>query len=499
VVVSSLTLYTVGSDSAGTMPLKTIIRVVLSFVLAATIISAAYAQPPPTLVWSDPVNTNDIALSADGQYVVVATSAEVRFYGRSSSAPLWTYSKTGEMFASVAISADGSYVAAGGFHIYFWSNAKSLPHDNPAPTWISVDLNGQIQHRCLAISDDGSTVAACGTGPGVYVFSWTGAAGKSGSDVDMTWDYFLNGQVEAIAISDDGNHVAAVGYGSLPDGGGLGGVLVYWNNAGSLTKTYPPSPLPGQEPTWSGQESGEDFVDVAISDDGNYVAVAGMGGTGTVYYWAGATSRTGTPQPPTWEASEGGVPFTSVDMSCDGDSVIAGAGTLAPIFLAGAGMAVAEAPANGPTSNSVYFWGGARSLTSNPSPSWVYPTVYPVWDVAINDAGTYMAAVDIGLPDTLYFFNRQGNLLWQDQAISGELLSISCDGRTLAVGHYANPQTTAYLFDTGYSSPCCGAEEAVGGAVMPVNILATWGPWLAVIGVAGCIGTAVVVAKKRHL
>jgi hypothetical protein len=34
---------------------------------------------------------------------------------------------------------------------------------------------------------------------------------------------------------------------------------------------------------------------------------------------------------------------------------------------------------------------------------------------------------------------------------------------------------------------------------MPVNILATWGPWLAVIGVAGCIGTAVVVAKKRHL
>ena len=476
--------------------MKTIIRVVLSFVLAATIISAAYAQPPPTPLWSDPVGTRAIALSADGQYVVVATSTEVRFYGRSSSTPLWTYSKTAETFASVAISADGSYVAAGGFHIYFWSNAKSLPHDNPTPTWISVDLKGQIQHRCLAISDDGNTVAACGTGPGVYVFSWTGAAGKSGSDVDVTWDYFLNGQVEAIAISEDGSHVAAVGYGSLPDGGGLGGVLVYWNNVGSLTKTYPPSPLPGQEPTWSGQEPGEDFVDVAISDDGNYVAVAGMGGIGTVYYWAGATSRTGTSEPDTW-AGGVNVRFTSIDMSCDGDYVIAGTGRA--IVAAGeSGGAFATSGAQDPApQGSVYFWGGARGLSGTPGPSWVFsPTGAPVADVAINDAGTYMAAVDSPI-DTLYFFNRQGNLLWQDRAISGQLLSISCDGRTLAVGHYANPQTTAYLLDTGYSSPCCGAGEAVGGAVMPVNILASLGPWLAVIGVVGCVGTAVVIAKKR--
>jgi hypothetical protein len=37
----------------------------------------------------------------------------------------------------------------------------------------------------------------------------------------------------------------------------------------------------------------------------------------------------------------------------------------------------------------------------------------------------------------------------------------------------------------------------VGGVVLPANTLAVLAPWLAVIGLAGCIGTAVVIAKKR--
>jgi hypothetical protein len=32
---------------------------------------------------------------------------------------------------------------------------------------------------------------------------------------------------------------------------------------------------------------------------------------------------------------------------------------------------------------------------------------------------------------------------------------------------------------------------------MPANTFAIAAPWLAVIGLVGCIGTAVVVAKKR--
>jgi hypothetical protein len=42
--------------------------------------------------------------------------------------------------------------------------------------------------------------------------------------------------------------------------------------------------------------------------------------------------------------------------------------------------------------------------------------------------------------------------------------------------------------------PC----PAVGGVVMPVDTFAVLGPWLAVIGLVGLIGTVVLVARKRH-
>jgi len=41
-------------------------------------------------------------------------------------------------------------------------------------------------------------------------------------------------------------------------------------------------------------------------------------------------------------------------------------------------------------------------------------------------------------------------------------------------------------------------SAAVGGVVIPVNTFAVLAPWLAVIGLVGCIGTVVVVAKKRR-
>ena len=52
------------------------------------------------------------------------------------------------------------------------------------------------------------------------------------------------------------------------------------------------------------------------------------------------------------------------------------------------------------------------------------------------------------------------------------------------------------------ASPCVSftvveaAPRPVGGIVEPVNKLAVLAPWLAVIGLVGCIGTVVVVAKK---
>jgi hypothetical protein len=46
-----------------------------------------------------------------------------------------------------------------------------------------------------------------------------------------------------------------------------------------------------------------------------------------------------------------------------------------------------------------------------------------------------------------------------------------------------------------YVDPVSGP---VGGIMIPVNTLALVAPWLAVVGLVGCIGTVVVVAKKRR-
>jgi hypothetical protein len=46
-----------------------------------------------------------------------------------------------------------------------------------------------------------------------------------------------------------------------------------------------------------------------------------------------------------------------------------------------------------------------------------------------------------------------------------------------------------------YNTEC---PPAVGGVVEPANTFAVLVPWLAVIGLVGCIGTVFVVAKKRR-
>jgi len=446
--------------------LKLVVRFLFAISLVAMMVSTVHAQPP-TLLWSDPtVETVDIALSKDGQYLAVASSSggvgQVRFYKRTSPTPLWTY-QAGVRFSSVAISAHGEDVAAAvdtfpQGRVFYWKTARALT-GTPGPDWASKNLAGAIEARCLDMSDDGNYVVACGTGPNV--FYWADARQKSGVDVATTWNW-EGPSIEAVDLSSDGDYVVV---------GTVVSTVAYWKNARSLSGFH-------VDPDWESTSPDHRVIDVAISDDGDYVAAA----TGplvdlSVHYWAGAKSLAGDP-PHTWYYGAD-VPFTSVDMSCDGNSVIAGSGGR---FVEGG-------------SHSVYFWGGARSLTGSPSPTWVYHTDYPVWDVAINDAGTYMAAVDFPI-DTVYFFNRQGNLLWQDQAISGDKLSISCDGGTLAVG--TPTVTTAYLFDTGYSTPCCGQAPPVGGVVLTSsNALGIITPYLALAVVAGAAALIVAFAKKR--
>jgi WD40 repeat protein len=132
---------------------KLMLKVLVPLVLIVMMVSTVYAAPP-TQLWSDAVGTNDIALSKDGNYVAVASGNQLRFYGGGSSTPIWTATAPDGTVESVAISANGDCVVAGGKgtlnsgDIGFWKNAKSLT-GTPSPTWTSVDLHGGIYRGCL--------------------------------------------------------------------------------------------------------------------------------------------------------------------------------------------------------------------------------------------------------------------------------------------------------------------------------------------------------------
>ena len=434
--------------------LKLILRFLISFTIIFMMISTVYAQPP-TLLWDDAVETNDIALSKDGNYVAVASGKEVRYYGRESGTPLWTKQLGSGPFVviSVAISADGDCVAAGtsspgGGEVYFWKQARTRTTSTADPTWNSVNLGGGIEYRCLDISDDGNYVAASADG---RVFYWANAKTKSGSDVTGSWDYDFTGAEGPLDLSSDGDYLTAACRCSE---------VSYWKNIQFLTGN--------QNPDWISTEPDNDVVDVAISDNGEHVAAATQMDA-SVHYWANAKTLTGDPSSQWWGGQD--VSFTSIDMSSDGDSVIAGSEGLTP---------------------KVYFWGAARSLTGRPqSPTWTYTADNGIHDVGINALGDFMvAAQSIMIPHKVYFFDMVGDLKWSFELDkSSHVVAISSSGDTVAVG--TQEVNTGYLLDTGYSS-----LAPVGGITTPINKLEILTPYLALAGLIVVV-SAVYVIKRR--
>jgi WD40 repeat protein len=461
-------------------------RFLLKFLVSlalVTLIMPMVSAAPPTVIWSDGVSTDDIALSKDGNYVAVASYQEVRFYGRSSGTPLWTKQLGTGAFVvlSIAISADGDCVAAGtdqlgvGGKVYFWKNAKTRTSASADPTWNSAVLGGPIYRRCLDISDDGNYVVACGTG--VNVFYWANAKARSTSSEPTTWQieipYF---NVEAIDLSGDGDYVAAGTNVNLGHSN-----VMYWKNARILNGN--------PNPDWTSTEPNAAVVDVAVSDDGNYVAAA-TGLTLSVHYWANAKSLSNNPAS-TWYYGSG-VYFSSIDMSSDGNAVIAGSSGGVHVNVVPQKGSASRVALAGLGSGGVYFWSGAKGLTGKPqNPTWSYTTEAGIFDVAIDDVGSYMAADgNTVAPGKVYFFNSGGTLLWSYPIDIAVMVSISGDGATLAVG--TATVGTGYLLSTGYSS----GPRPVGGVVAPANKLEILTPYIALAGLIATL-SAVVVVKRR--
>ncbi|MEE9458617.1 MAG: hypothetical protein V3V84_02510 [Candidatus Bathyarchaeia archaeon] len=155
-----------------------------------------------------------------------------------------------------------------------------------------------------------------------------------------------------IALSKDGNYVAVA--------------------SGNTVRFY------GKEsgtPLWTSTTPSGTFQSVAISADGDSV-VAGTiwvgGSSGDIAFWKNARSRTSSSETPTWRSEDlgGGISRRCLDISDDGDYVVA----------CGTGM-------------WVFYWANAKGrTTTSESTSWKSQTFSHVSVVDLSSDGDYVAA-----------------------------------------------------------------------------------------------------------
>ena len=122
--------------------------VVVAGVLAAVLLKpkeggeegGEVTEKPPLWSYRSAYMIGSVAISSDGSYIAAGSlsmgtryiptmSSELYLFSRTSSTPLWSYD-TGHWINSVAISSDGNYIAAGNRDgkVYLFSRTSSTPH-----------------------------------------------------------------------------------------------------------------------------------------------------------------------------------------------------------------------------------------------------------------------------------------------------------------------------------------------------------------------------------
>lgn len=168
-------------------------------------------------------------------------------------------------------------------------------------------------------------------------------------------------------------------------------------------------------------------------------------------------------------------------------AVLLAASSFSPVFASGY-IAIHKVTTNGDTTTWFYFdtdgpglggtfilVGGASNSFSGPASGW-----FPEGEYTFTEdvpAGWVLAGVDCA--DTE--FNSVADF---DYIPGGVTITLSGCGA----------EGCSVLIDCTFTN----SPAAVGGVVTPTNMFAIVAPWLAVIGLLGCIATVAVVVKKRR-
>ena len=233
-----------------------------------------------------PVERGTLDMSDDGEYVVTGGTGIDMWYfagcrGRSGSDEEHTWSNRIEYaleILAVDMSPDGAYVAAGGDYEYwtgtewyptgyvvFYKNANVAPYPTESD-WLSITNSSNSEIGDLALSDDGYAVVAVDEATIGTLYYWANATGLSG-DPNATWTNY--GAFDCVDMSADGDEVVAGTAPILPCG------LHFWTGAKGRSGS-------DQVENWT-RLTGENVLDVAMSDDGGVIAAATMIGIASDY------------------------------------------------------------------------------------------------------------------------------------------------------------------------------------------------------------------------
>jgi len=330
-------------------------------------------------------DVRSVAISADGEYIACGSGGKVYLFHKDSSDPLWTYTTTGGA-GSTAISADGNYIAAGAgdTRLYLFEQGNSEPEWN-------ISLEGDI--RSVAISADGEYIVV-GTDweNKTYLYKRT-----SGSVPQ--WDHTSDDGVGTVAISGNGDYI----------------VTGSWDTNVTLFDKGSSTPL------WNYQ-AGDAIETVDISMDGNHI-VAGSD-DGKVYLFEKGSSN------PLWSYETGDY-VNSVAISADGEFLAAGS-----------------------DDNNIYLFEKGSS-----TPLWSHEADNYVYSVDISADGAYITAGSND--DKVYLFKKEsGNPFWTYQSSDMGAVAISSDGQSLVAGSddwsiyfFTNEQPVARIDDSMLSDP----------------------------------------------
>jgi WD40 repeat protein len=216
--------------------------------IALALMTAGEADADKEPLWSYNTGgdwTRPLAISADGKYIASSADDKVYLFDKDSSTPLWSYTTGGEVH-SVAISADGEYIVAGGSKVYLFNK------DNSTPLWnyTAEDTVGTVD-----ISADGEYIVAGTSFPDGTVCLFDNAG-------TLLWSYDTGmNNLDDIAISANGEYFVVRDVNE-----------VYFFDKDSST------------PLWIySSENGVNVRTVSISVDGEYI-VAGFEYDGLILF-----------------------------------------------------------------------------------------------------------------------------------------------------------------------------------------------------------------------